>query len=539
MGAERDTRSSAEDTPRDPVRSILLIALLLLALLAFRPLADYDPDAGVRGAVQGVEGWFFSPTGRSPVFIFAVSLMMFFGRRHRLLAAIAAGRSEPLLATLFLLPAAGLFGWATYVGGPDLLVPALIPTILGTAALLGGRGALLSILLPALFLFLAVPPPAVLINQVVYPLQLMTAASTTAILHAVGVEAFLAGDQVATRHGVFQVIESCTGLRTAETLVMAAILYGETWQRRWWWIGLLVLAVPIISLVANQARVLSIVFNPYSQVSEVHTLQGIIVLVGGVLAIAGVDALLARLLGAGHRRDSVRRQSLQVLPVRPLAAATAFVALLGFASFAIQPWQPPPRASRTLADFPSVLRGWKSEAVTVDTQYLGTVRFTERMYRRYKSPDGTRVLDVFIGIDEHLQRNFSLLSGKTRVLAAGDSISASEPVPIPPDDTAGELLRSRSGWLALHWRRNVEPLRVEAMRSLLALDRSGFRRPVRSTVVRIATPLGHGLDEAAAREFLLEVTPDVRAMIDALESNALTPELYKRITAPREMPVAG
>ena len=161
------------------------------------------------------------------------------------------------------------------------------------------------------------------------------------------------------------------------------------------------------------------------------------------------------------------------------------------------------------------------------------------MYRRYASPDGARILDVFIGIDEHLQRNFSLLSDKTQVLAGGDSILASEPVQLPPDDAPALLLRSRSGSLALHWRRNVQPVRVEVTRSLLALDRSRFRRSVRSTVVRIATPLGHGLDEAEARAFLLEVVPDIRAMVEALEQDELTRELYKRITAPREVPVAG
>lgn len=522
--------------------NMLLAVLVVLTTLAFRALADYDPDAGIRRSVEGVEGWFFSPSGNSPALIFGATAWMLYARRHRFLAAVDEGGPDLLLGSALLLPSVLLFGWSYYVGGPDLLVPSLIFALQGGAALLGGRKAFFAILYPTSFLALAIPLPAVLINQVVFPLQLFTASTSTLILDLIGLDVVRIADQILTDRAAFQVIETCSGLRTLGTLLMATLVYAEMFGCRRWRLALLVFAVPLISFVANQIRIISIVLNPYSEISESHTIQGIIVMVAGVLSIALLDGFLGRFpkirKSDSEHRPIPRVVDISVVPVRPLIGLVGLSLLLMMVSLAVQPWQPGPRTAQTLSNFPLVLRGWTSQPIDVDTQYLGSVNFTERQSRRYVSPDRKEILEVFIGIDEHLQRNFSLLSDKTKILVSRGTALSSSVVHLDPDGLKADLLvvesrqRTRERWLVLHWYQKTDSIGGEVLRSFLALDRSMFRRNARSTVVRIATPIGAtvGIDEVYVR--IRAFLPGIREAIDALEHDSWNPTLRKRLATP-------
>ena len=94
------------------------------------------------------------------------------------------------------------------------------------------------------------------------------------------------------------------------------------------------LSVPAISFVANQVRVLSIVLNPFSEIASDHTAQGILVVVGGVLALVLVDRILMRVLPeprAGVPRPRVAKAVL--LPEKSLLLLSAvFLTLAGIAA---------------------------------------------------------------------------------------------------------------------------------------------------------------------------------------------------------------
>jgi len=189
------------------------------------------------------------------------------------------------------------------------------------------------LLFPAGFLILSIPPPAVLINQVIYPLQLPTATSTLWILDQWGFAVSQQSDLILTPTKLFQVIESCSGLRSMETLTMSALLYGELFYRHRAQVVILFLSVPAISFVANQVRVLSIILNPFSEIASVHTAQGIVVLVGGVLALALLDRILRWVLPEpANPRPRPRVAKSAPLPEKPIAVLIALLLTLGYAN---------------------------------------------------------------------------------------------------------------------------------------------------------------------------------------------------------------
>jgi len=497
-------------------RHLAVVAVLGgLALFAYRGLLSYDPAGETRRDLEGADGLFFSPTDSNPTLIFALTALLLYQRRHRILEASARAPSA-WLALPLVLSASALCVWAHYVGVPELLVPSLSLMLLGAGAWWGGRTGLRALLVPALFLLLAYRPPGILISHIIYPLQILTVEVTHGVLDLLAMESHRIGDMILTREKAFHVIESCAGLRSIETLLMASVIYVEIMgcpRRR---AGILVAASPLVGMLVNQIRVLTLVFNPYSGFASIHTLQGIVMIVAGVLMIASLDWLLARLLPPESRPrpppaadPSSSHTSVTLVP--RLVGLGLLLGCLGVATWAIPVWQPARLVAPRLARFPVSLPGWALEGLPLDKEFLGSVGFSEWVHRRY-TKEG-REVTLFLASNNRLEPRMSLISPKTTLPGAGWELREREPLELPPEGLAAEVLvlQSRAGQsLAYYWYEGVETFSREALRSVLVLDRGPLRRQERALVVRLSTPLGWGGREAAEKtldEFLALAQP--------------------------------
>jgi exosortase len=485
-----------------------------LVLFAYRGLISYDPDAELLIA-GGAEGFTFEPAGGSPALIFAVSAWMLWRRRDGLRASFG---STPWGPSGLLLPIGSMLAlWAQYVEAIDLLIPSLSLVLIGLAGLLGGLGGARTILLPALFLLFALPIPAVLVNQIIFPLQLATAEITGEVLHWIGMTALVEGDLIFTKEQIFQVIETCSGLRLMTTLAFSAVIYSDLLYRTRLHMLLLVLLSIGIGALVNVGRVLSIVLNPYSEFAAVHSAQGVVMLVLGVLLMAGVDLVLHRFLP--FRTGTPPRVSGGVAPRARLAVAGALLLGLGLAPTILPTWVAPGSDWLSIYYFPKDLGGWQSKSLRIDEAFLGSVGFSERIFRSYQN--GEDSLAVFVGADTRLGRQRSLRSVKTSFPGTGWVVEERGVLDSPFDDLAIESFVMRSGKkrrIVLHWRQGIDSLRTETLRSVLALDRGPFRRPGRALAVRLEAELRPGLrSRAAAESQLLGFAPLVREALDWLE----------------------
>jgi exosortase len=476
-------------------RAVVPILALLAAAIAYRDLAFFDPGAGRPRELEGADALFFEPGSSSPWLVYAVTLWLLARRWSRLRDAIGTS-SRPFSAGLLLASAAALCLWGRHTGTASLQVPSLSLLLLGSGLLMGGAAGFRALLLPALFLLLAVPIPTVIVNQIMYPMQLATARWTTALLGLVGADAVAQGDLILRGGRIFQVIESCSGLRTMETLVMAAAVYRELLQRGRLQGVLLVLTALLVGLLTNQLRVFVIVLNPYSDLAAVHTGQGLVMIVVGVLLLAAVDAILARLLPAPESGPVPANRAAEEPHARWLALAGLSV-LLCAGTLAIEPWQPTPRAQASLSTVSGQLDGWSATRLRLDTQFLGSVSFSEWIHRRYVRDDET--VDLLIGGDDRLGAHTNLLSTKTAVPGPGWTIVERGRTTLESSREAEvfRLRKSTSEALVYRWHLGVESRPREILRSLLALDRSELRRPGRALVVRLCTQLRDG-DAASA-----------------------------------------
>lgn len=470
----------------------LTAALLAFLAVAYRALLPYTPETAVR---DPADVWFFDPSGTSPQLVYGAVLLLLWRRRHRVIAA--AGPPSLSVPGAWLATAGGaLLLWAYYVAAPDLLIPSLAALLFGCAGLVAGKRAARALLLPLAVLCFAAPVPAVLNNQVVFHLQAAAAELAAGALRLAGVDAVLSGDRILTSGGIFQVIETCSGWRSMQTLAMSALVYADLFDRR----GsraLLLLAISLpIAYVLNGARIIAIVLDPGSRMAEDHVVQGLTALVAGVLMIAAVDGVAERVAARGGdspEAEAPRRSQRPPRSEMRLALLVGLAAVLAGGSVAIPTFQPAQAAAgRPLYELPAELGDWRASALPYDRDFLGSVEFTQWVHRRYERGEGGAAVDVFLGANDRLDRSGSLLSPKNRFPGSGWTLDAGRSrVVASGDPPVRAHIASRGSQRALvySWYRGTDGLLAEIVRNALALDNSPFRREGRALFVRLSTPI--------------------------------------------------
>jgi len=489
---------------------VAALCLLLCVSFAFSSLIGFDPYRSLQFHIGGLEGAFFSPLNSNwPMVFFVVAIEIW--RRRRVFFHAAAEPRRAWLLALFIFIALGLYLWGTFVEATDLLIPSLSFTLIACAYYVGGVEGLRRFTLPAFLLLMAVPIPAILLNAMMYPLQLLSARLAAGLVWLTSVPFTLSGDVLVADHRVFQVIESCSGLRSISTLMLSCFLLPSRYPRRGIHLTLLVLSAPVLGLFLNAVRIVMIVMTPESWFGSSHTVQGILVLVVGILLLAGEDALLEKQFHRGKGGGTGLKKGVRagVLTPKLLVLSLVFL-MLGSARALVPRWNGEQIHHRSIQDI-SRLDIAKPLVQKVDADFLGTVAFTQRSFRRYSI--GNSYVDVFIGVNNRVKRFTSLVSKKTVVPGAGFVLGEDSLVRLSPP---GRVIHSYLAktkvspskedevCLVYHWYLGVRSLPEEVLRAFLSLDYSPFRRRDREVVVRLVTPLGQGIGNRAEAEHRLQ-----------------------------------
>jgi exosortase len=200
-------------------------------------------------------------------------------------------------------------GLALILGGLVLLVvgqlgaelflsrSSLLFVLAGFVVLFGGWNFFRAVLFPWAFLFLMIPIPAIIFNQITFPLQILASKVAAATLPIFGVPVLRQGNVMTLASLVLQVAEACSGIRSLMSLVTLAIIYGYLMERRLWVRYVLALASVPVAVAANSFRVISTglmveYWDPDKAEGYFHTSWGWIVFVVSLLMLYGLHALI-------------------------------------------------------------------------------------------------------------------------------------------------------------------------------------------------------------------------------------------------------
>jgi len=498
---------------------------LAAAATAYRELLWYAPEKSLS---EEVERLFFMPSQSvAPLVVLLAAWLLY--RRAGRLRSLPPARA-PWLGSAFLAAGGLLHCWATLTSAPDLLVPSLGLVGFGVAALWKGRAAVRAVLLPALFLLFAMPLPAPLLNEVIFRLQIATADLTGVLLSLLRIPHHVAGEQILRTSQTFSVIETCSGLRSIETLTMVAILMGDLFGRTRFHALLLVSAAPPLAFFLNGWRAVALILNPHSELVAVHNLQGVAILLGGLLLLYLLDGVLEKLapgLGAERggpavaRREAGAPAELREGARRRLTGVGVVLAALAVGSLTLPRFDAaPPEGLQLSSRVAAGIGDLFSQEVATDRVFLGSAGFLDSFTRRFQR--GGHPVDAFVGVGWRPGRARSPISPKTAVPGSGWILETEAIRVLAPDGREIRQLLFRSDThtlLAYHWYEGSMGLAGEALRTLAALDASPFRRPGEIIAVRITTDVeglvASGLAPAVAR--LDAFYAELRPVIDRLE----------------------
>ena len=131
----------------------------------------------------------------------------------------------------------------------------LIVVIIGMVWLLCGTKILKKVAFPLGLLFLMVPIPAVLYNQITFPLQGIASKFAEVSLDVLRVPVIREGNTLEVPNGHLSVVEACSGIRSLLTLTFLSLVYGYFFENRKWIRAALLLAIIPVAIVANGSRV--------------------------------------------------------------------------------------------------------------------------------------------------------------------------------------------------------------------------------------------------------------------------------------------
>lgn len=475
------------------------VVVAALAFLAYLPLVR---EGVLLPGHDALERWLFRPSPLPLPLVLALSGWLLWRRRYRLRAATGTG--APLGAALLTGLGAALYVWALLTRAADLLLPALAAHGLALAAALRGRAGVRAALLPALVLLVGVPIPAPLRNELVWHLQLWTAAGAAWLLQSLGEPILHGGVVLRTAEHSFHVIDGCSGFAGIQILLLVALivreLFASSGRRQW----LLVLLAPGLGLLLNVVRIAYVTAsrNPeaLAGLEGSHTPQGVALLAAGTGVLYALGQALAW-RAPGRVRDSRSAPEVDVPRNAPWRLAAVLLAVLAATSFALPPFDVPPAPSPRL-DFPDSGAGWTSEALISNPYFIGAgLTADEVLHRRYRreqqDANPMDVVELFVGAESRdVAFTSRLLSSKLerpgpewdvekarrdRVWVLGrdaDLVIASH----PPDSERAVVYR---------WSLGDRGLWTESWRALLALDASPFRRRHRRRVVQLVAFAPH------------------------------------------------
>jgi EpsI family protein len=507
------------DLPAPGWRALgLLLLCACFAVVAFGPLVTFEPEPTVEEEFEGV---FFSPSDTSPSVVLLLATWLLYRRWDRLRRLPLVSGPAWLWGGLLLL-AGAILAWATYSNARDLRVLALMATVMGLGALFGGRRAMRVLLLPTAFLAFAMPMPAPLLNLTLFHMQFWTAEFAGLLLHLFGITAFVSGDQILCEGNSFAIIENCGGVRITETLTMLVILMLDLFRRRPLHSAIVLLCTPPIAFLCNGLRAVTLILNPRSQIAEIHTFQGIGMLLGGVIILYAIDGLLGRLLPSKAPAGEPPSAAGAGRAVGPWSLRVTTGALAAFAALAffVHPWVSPPHwPIRHLLDDFAQVGEWSSRELPVDRRFYGRIGIQRDLYRRYRR--NGQAVDLYAAVGNRGFRPRSALFTKAVLPGSGWDTQGEGTLRLEPGGIQATWRVVVSGtrkYLVISWNEQAGCLVGETLRSFLSLDQSPLRRPGEVVVVRIATEM-RGLDDknrAQAEGLLLQFYAVLRPKLDAL-----------------------
>jgi exosortase D (VPLPA-CTERM-specific) len=461
--------------------------------------------------------------------IVPIALYFAWERRARL---AAAARHPNALGLLIIL--ASLAVLATGVLGAELFLTriSMLGVLVGAILFLLGWRHLVLLSFPVAFLLLMIPIPAIVFNQIAFPLQLLASRFGEATLMVLGIPVLREGNVITLATTSLEVAEACSGIRSLISLVTLAIVFGYLADSRIWARVALVLSAVPVAIVANGVRVAGTGVAAHyvgldAALGFFHTFSGWLVFLVAfallflvhrvIVLIAPIKAAAEKpQSGAGTPRAAACDQPAATSMGRFVLVAVCLVAGAVAIGRASKSEPTPPR--QPFSTFPVQIGDWRGEnAPRFDQQILAVLGVDDYVNRSYVSGGGGRV-GLYIGYYQSQRQGDTIHSPLNCMPGAGWEPTKRERVTLTVADGGGArqiavnrivIRKGLDRQVVLYWYQSHGRVvaseywgKIYTVLDAIRLNRTD------AAMIRLISPVavaGDGEDEAAERATALAV----------------------------------
>jgi len=200
--------------------------------------------------------------------------------------------------------AQGYIGWL----GAELFLQrsSVLITLAGMLLTLGGVELVKALAFPLALLPFMIPFPAVIYNQITFPLQLFASQVAEMILGWVNIPVLRDGNVLELASQKLSVVEACSGIRSLMSLTFLSLVYAYFFDQKVWMRWALLTGTIPIAIAANAGRVaitgiLSEEVSPDLAHGFFHSLEGWIIFLIAFVMLLALHLVINRVYGWKHR----------------------------------------------------------------------------------------------------------------------------------------------------------------------------------------------------------------------------------------------
>ena len=244
-----------------------------------------------------VDQWYRDPDYSHGFLVPVLSAYLIWARRDKL---GQVSRHPSLWGMVIVLTGLGLLVLGSL--GAELFLArfSLLWVICGLVVYFCGAAMLRALAFPMAFLLFAIPIPAVVYNEIVFPLQFVASRFATWTLETLNLFPIMREGNVLILPGMsLEVVEACSGIRSLMSLLALAAAFGYVIERstvaRW----ILFLAMVPLAIISNGTRVMltAVMANsmgPKAAEGFMHEFSGWVIFVVATVLFLGFYALMTK-----------------------------------------------------------------------------------------------------------------------------------------------------------------------------------------------------------------------------------------------------
>jgi exosortase len=173
-----------------------------------------------------------------------------------------------------------------------------VGVLAGIALFVWGRDHFRILAFPIAFLLLMIPLPAIIFNQIAFPLQLLASRAGEAAIGLAGIPVLREGNVLQLPSRTLEIVEACSGIRSLVSLITLAVVLGYFTERRTGARIVIALAAVPIAILANAVRVAgtglaSELIGPAAADGFFHTFSGWLLFVCAFVGLMAVQRAIA------------------------------------------------------------------------------------------------------------------------------------------------------------------------------------------------------------------------------------------------------